>query len=93
MTIRVTNLPAQVAEGDLSELFSSYGAIQKIDIKLENGDNTAYVQLEDEASEARAIDDLNGTEQLGQIIRLEIVREGDREKEQPISKPINEQPQ
>ncbi|AFY66269.1 RNA-binding protein [Geitlerinema sp. PCC 7407] len=88
MTIRVTNLPAQVAEGDLRKLFSSFGVIQKIDIKLERDDNTAYVQLEDGSSEARARNDLNGTEWFGQIIRLEIIREGSREGGQPKSNPI-----
>ncbi len=47
------------------------------------------MQLENEASEVRARNDLNGTERFGRIIRLEIIREGSREDGQPKSKPIN----
>jgi len=56
MTIKVTNLPAQVTHVDLTELFASYGAVEAVEIF--ETENTATVALA--AGEEQAIQALNG---------------------------------
>jgi len=68
MTIKVTNLPAQVTHVDLTELFASYGAVQTVEV-LET-ENTATVALAE--GEDQAIQSLNGQTWRGVTLALKL---------------------
>jgi RNA recognition motif-containing protein len=75
MTIRVTNLPPQTTEADLTQLFLEYGSVEEIEL-FEN-DSAASVTLNGEQEEETAISALNGTEWHGNILELELELESD----------------
>ena len=68
MTIKITNLPAQVTHVDLTELFASYGPVQTVEI-LET-ENTATVALA--GDEDLAIQTLNGQAWRGSTLALKL---------------------
>jgi RNA recognition motif-containing protein len=68
MTILVGNLSSQVTEANLRELFRKFGRVEKIDIFP--GAGFATVAIEGEASEERAVQELNGVEKFGQKLEL-----------------------
>lgn len=73
MTIRVNNLPPQVAESDLTQLFSDYGSVEGI--KIFEAETAALVTLSGNQEEDAAISALNDTEWRGNT--LELVLEAD----------------
>ncbi len=69
MTIQVNNLPPQVAEADLNQLFSEYGSVQKIEIF----ESVASVTLNGDEEEEAATRALSGKDWGGHILELELV--------------------
>lgn len=89
MTVKISNLPLDVTEPALEELFLSYG-FDEIEIKrIEDGkdEKIAYVQLKDEATEEDAVEKLNGEQWHGRYLRVDIGRgkNGDKGVGQPTS--------
>jgi RNA recognition motif-containing protein len=70
MTIRVNNLPPQITEANLIQLFLEYSSVETIEI-FEN-ENAASITLSGEPEEDAAINALNGTEWRGNILKLEL---------------------
>ncbi len=68
MAILVGNLSSQVTEADLRNLFTKYDTVQKIFIF--NTVGYATVEIEGEANEKRAVQELNGAEHFGQKLQL-----------------------
>lgn len=68
MTLLVGNLSSQVTEENLSELFTKFGTVGNIDIF--STANFATLAIEGEANEERAVQELNGVEKFGQILKL-----------------------
>ncbi len=71
MTIRVDNLPSQVTEKDLRNLFTKSGKFHSINISIQDG--YATVEMEDEegkVNEDNAIQALNSTEFFGQKLHI-----------------------
>ncbi|MBD2778135.1 RNA-binding protein [Iningainema tapete] len=68
MAILVKNLPSQVTQANLTELFNQYGNVLNVSISSTIGHAT--VEIEGEANEERAIQGLNGEEWLGQKLEL-----------------------
>lgn len=68
MAILVKNLPSQATQADLTELFHQFGNVQKISVFPTIG--FAAVEIEGEANEERAVQELNGEECLGQKLEL-----------------------
>jgi RNA recognition motif-containing protein len=68
MVIRVTNLPSELTQAELTNLLQEYGSIQNI--KIFSTDGYAEVEIEGEANEDRAIQELNGVERFGQKLQL-----------------------
>ncbi|MBW4593426.1 MAG: RNA-binding protein [Brasilonema angustatum HA4187-MV1] len=68
MTLLVGNLPCEVTEANLKELFTKFGTVEKIDIFP--GSGFATVTIEGEANEERAVQELNGVEKFGQKLQL-----------------------
>lgn len=68
MTLLVGNLPCEVTEENLRELFTKFGRVGKIDIFSTAG--FATVAIEGEANERYAAQELNDVEKFGQKFKL-----------------------
>ena len=83
--LQVAGLPIDTTQSDLEELFSDYGKIQIIDLKIKNDESVALVKLDNDQTEKKARDDLDrklwrGTHSL----RVDIRRgKGLEEPQQP----------
>ena len=76
MTIFIGNLSWETEVEDLESLFGSYGQVKKCYLPLdrETGKKRgfAFVDLSDQNSEKKAIDDLQDVEWMGREIRIRV---------------------
>ncbi len=74
MTIYVGNLSFQAEREDLLDLFSQYGEVRQCSLPLDRETGRkrgfAFVELDSDASEKKAIDDLQNVEWMGRMIRV-----------------------
>ncbi len=74
MTIYVGNLSFQAEREDLLDLFGQYGEVRQCSLPLDRETGRkrgfAFIELADEASEQKAIDDLQDVEWMGRMIRV-----------------------
>jgi RNA recognition motif-containing protein len=74
MTIYVGNLSFQAEREDLLDLFSQYGEVRQCSLPLDRETGRkrgfAFVELDSDASEQKAIDDLQNVEWMGRMIRV-----------------------
>ncbi len=79
MNIYVGNLPYEVTEEDLKQLFSEYGTIAKAiiinDRETGRSKGFGFVEMEDNDAGAKAIQELDGTELKGRNVRVNEARE------------------
>ncbi|WP_245211340.1 RNA recognition motif domain-containing protein [Prochlorococcus marinus] len=89
MTIFIGNLSWETEVQDLEQLFSNYGVVKKCYLPLDRETGRkrgfAFVDLNDQNSEKKAIDDLQDVEWMGREIR---VNEAEQRKG-PINKKRN----
>lgn len=74
MSIFVGNLPFRAEQDDVAELFAPFGEVANCSLPLERDTGRkrgfAFVEMVDEASEARAIEALQGAELMGRPLRI-----------------------
>ncbi len=74
MSIFVGNLSYQVTEEDLQSVFADYGTVKRINIPTDRETGRprgfAFVEMETEAEEENAINDLNGAEWMGREMKV-----------------------
>ena len=74
MTIYVGNLSFQAEQEDLQDLFAQYGNVSKCSLPLDRETGRkrgfAFVEMENDADEQKAIDDLQNVEWMGRMIRV-----------------------
>ncbi|MCP9791669.1 RNA-binding protein [Vulcanococcus limneticus Candia 3F8] len=74
MSIFVGNLPFRAEQEDVVELFAPFGGVANCSLPLERDTGRkrgfAFVELADEATEARAIEALQGAELMGRPLRI-----------------------
>ncbi len=74
MTIYVGNLSFQAEREDLVDLFGQYGEVRQCSLPLDRETGRkrgfAFVELADDVSEQKAIDDLQDVEWMGRMIRV-----------------------
>ncbi|XP_042492191.1 zinc finger CCCH domain-containing protein 25-like [Macadamia integrifolia] len=90
----VGGIPFDLTEGDLLAVFAQYGEIVDVNLVRDKGTGKskgfAFVAYEDQRSTNLAVDNLNGAQILGRIIRVDHVdkykkkEEEDEEKEQKM---------
>ncbi len=89
MTIFIGNLSWETEVEDLEQLFSNYGVVKKCYLPLDRETGRkrgfAFVDLNDQNSEKKAIDDLQDVEWMGREIR---VNEGEK-RNRPNNKKRN----
>lgn len=79
MSIYVGNLSYEVTEPDLREVFSEYGNVQRVHMPRDRETGKfrgfAFVSLEAEAGEAKAIEELDEAEWMGRTLKVNKARE------------------
>ncbi|PSB10108.1 RNA-binding protein [filamentous cyanobacterium CCP1] len=74
MSIYVGNLSYQVTEEAISEVFSEYGEVKRIQIPTDRETGRvrgfAFVEMSSEAEELAAIDALDGAEWMGRDLKV-----------------------
>lgn len=74
MTIYIGNLSFQASEEDLREIFDEYGKVNRVSLPIdrETGKKRgfAFVEMESETEEDSAIEQLDGAEWMGRIIKV-----------------------
>ncbi len=78
MSIYVGNLAYEINKQDLHEVFNDYGNVQRVHIPTDRETGRArgfaFVELESEANEDKAIETLNGAEWMGRDIKVDKAR-------------------
>lgn len=74
MSIFVGNLSYQVTDDDLRSVFAEYGTVKRVNIPKDRETDRprgfAFVEMETEAEEDKAIEDLDGAEWMGREIKV-----------------------
>lgn len=74
MSIYVGNLSYEVTQEDLTSVFAEYGAVKRVQLPKDRETGRmrgfAFVEMETEAEEAKAIDDLDGAEWMGRSMKV-----------------------
>ena len=74
MTIYIGNLSFQAEQEDLVHLFSQYGEVKQCSLPLDRETGRkrgfAFVEMNNDADEQKAIDDLQNVEWMGRMIRV-----------------------
>ena len=90
MTIFIGNLSWETEVEDLEQLFSNYGAVKKCYLPLDRETGRkrgfAFVDLSDQNSEKKAIDDLQDVEWMGREIRVNEAEKRDRPNNKKYNK-------
>ncbi|XP_017983551.1 PREDICTED: zinc finger CCCH domain-containing protein 25 [Theobroma cacao] len=84
--VYVGGLPFDLTEGDLLAVFSQYGEIVDVNLVRDKGTGKsrgfAFLAYEDQRSTILAVDNLNGTQILGRIIRVDHVEKYKKKEEE-----------
>ena len=74
MTIYIGNLSFQAEQDDLFDLFSQYGEVKQCSLPLDRETGRkrgfAFVEMNSDEDEQKAIDDLQDVEWMGRMIRV-----------------------
>ena len=74
MSIYVGNLSYEVNQTDLTDVFTEYGTVKRIHIPTDRETGRvrgfAFVEMESEANEQKAIDALDGAEWMGRDLKV-----------------------
>ncbi|MGF1498838.1 MAG: RNA recognition motif domain-containing protein [Elainellaceae cyanobacterium] len=74
MSIYIGNLSYDVTQEDLMEVFAEYGSVSRVSLPTDRETGKprgfAFVEMEDEAQEAAAIEDLDGAEWMGRDLKV-----------------------
>jgi RNA recognition motif-containing protein len=78
MPIYVGNLSYQVSQEDLSAVFSDYGTVKRVHIPSDRDTGRprgfAFVEMESEADEDKAIETLNGAQWMSRELKVNKAR-------------------
>ncbi len=87
MSIFVGNLSYEISQEDLVEVFQDYGKVKRVHIPVDKETQRkrgfAFVEMEDKAQEAKAIEALDGADWMGRSIKVNEARE--REERAPFN--------
>lgn len=78
MTVYIGNLPYQINAEDIESIFSKYGKVKNLSLPLDKESGRirgfAFVELEEENDENRAIGELDCAELMGRQLRVSRAR-------------------
>ncbi|TRV47261.1 MAG: RNA-binding protein [Microcystis panniformis Mp_MB_F_20051200_S9] len=79
MSIYVGNLPFEVDQGDVVEVFNEYGKIKRVNLPIDRETKRkrgfAFVEMETPEQESAAIAALDGAEWMGRELKVNQARE------------------
>ncbi|MGB5897741.1 MAG: RNA-binding protein [Geitlerinemataceae cyanobacterium] len=74
MTIYVGNLSYKVTEAGLNEVFAEYGTVKQVQLPMDRETHTprgfGFVEMNSEAEEAAAIEQLDGAEWMDRTLKV-----------------------
>jgi RNA recognition motif-containing protein len=74
MSIYVGNLSYEVTEDDLSQVFSEYGTVKRVQLPKDRETDRvrgfAFVEMANDAEEEKAIGELDGAEWMGRTMKV-----------------------
>ncbi|MDC0835753.1 RNA-binding protein [Leptolyngbya valderiana BDU 20041] len=74
MSIYIGNLDYEVTQEDLQEVFTEYGTVKRVHLPTDRETGRvrgfAFVEMEDETDEERAIEELDGAEWMDRRLRV-----------------------
>jgi RNA recognition motif-containing protein len=74
MTIYIGNLSYQATEEDIREVFTEYGAVQRVVLPIDRETGRmrgfAFVEMANDGDEEKAINDLDGAEWMGRQLKV-----------------------
>ena len=74
MSIYVGNLSYDVSEDDLTTTFAEYGPVKRVQLPTDRETGRkrgfGFVEMENDADEQKAIDDLDGAEWMGRVLKV-----------------------
>jgi RNA recognition motif-containing protein len=74
MSIYVGNLPHEVTQDDLSNVFSEYGTVKRVQLPTDRETGRmrgfGFVEMDTEAAETAAIEALDGAEWMGRSLKV-----------------------
>ncbi len=78
MSIYVGNLSYEVTQADLKEVFADYGSVTRVHVPTDRETGRprgfAFVEMDTEAEESKAIDTLDGAEWMGRSLKVSQAR-------------------
>lgn len=78
MSIYVGNLSYEVTKEDLVEVFKDYGSVKRVHVPMDRETGRmrgfAFVEMETDEEEKKAIDDLDGAEWMGRSLKVNEAR-------------------
>lgn len=78
MSIYVGNVPYQVTQDDITEVFAEYGTVKQVKIPIDRETGRvrgfAFVDMETDAQETAAIEALDGAEWMGRDLKVSKAR-------------------
>lgn len=78
MSIYVGNLSYEVTQEDISEVFAEYGTVKRVQLPTDRETGRlrgfAFVEMETEAEESKAIETLDGAEWMGRDLKVNKAR-------------------
>lgn len=78
MSIYVGNLSYDVTQGDINAVFSEYGTVKNVKVPTDRETGRmrgfAFVEMSDDAEEAKAIEELDGAEWMGRNLKVNKAR-------------------
>ncbi|BAZ29680.1 RNA binding protein [Cylindrospermum sp. NIES-4074] len=78
MSIYVGNLSYSVTQDDLTQVFSEYGTVKRVQLPTDRETGRArgfgFVEMESEAAENAAIEGLDGAEWMGRVMKVNKAR-------------------
>ena len=81
MSIYVGNLSYDVTQDDLSEIFSEYGTVKRVQLPTDRETGRprgfGFVEMNNDAEEQKAIDPLDGAEWMGRDIKVNKAKPGE----------------
>jgi RNA recognition motif-containing protein len=81
MTIYIGNLSYKATEEDLKSIFEDYGAVKRVVLPSDRETGRmrgfAFVEMSDDASEDKAIENLDGADWMGRTLKVNKARPKD----------------
>ncbi len=81
MTIYIGNLSYKATEEDLKSVFEDYGAVKRVVLPSDRETGRmrgfAFVEMSDDASEDKAIENLDGADWMGRTLKVNKARPKD----------------